>query len=217
MNSSPASGYETEESEWRADAKRYGSLIGDVELRGCDIPDNEDASALVTAGALVLASTMFIDELLDDIRLLAEVGGTVADHDGSFLALEELPPQLAHHYDGRFARKFLIAAVGVTKGLTAARWRPPACVAEALAMHVIVARTTDLLLDHGVLNDQQAKNLGAQFQDVIFDDTDFEFLYRPEAEDEANQHADVWRSVSVQSWFQPASTEGIHPFLVDTP
>lgn len=58
--------------------------------------ENDDHTAALGAGALVVVSTIFIDEVMGDIATLARDGGAVADDDSQFLALAELPGAVHH-------------------------------------------------------------------------------------------------------------------------
>jgi hypothetical protein len=198
-----------EEAAWR---RRVIGRAAAVQAFDADDFGGGDVAA-IAAGALAVASTIFIDEVIEDITTLAHRGGTVADSDGAFLAFAELPPRFAHHYDGRFARKFLVATVAVTGRLVAARWEWPACVAEALALHVVVRRAGELLTDHECLDEQLARDVYAGFEDAAFEDADHELLYQPDLSGGA-----VTRRLSAGplSWFDPISTAAVHPFTVES-
>ena len=204
-----------DEAAWRAQVAGFAHSVCAFDPAVFEDTDDEDSEQTVAlaAGALVLASTMLIDEELEDIATLKQQAGTVASNGEMFLALGELPPRFANGYDGRFARKFLVATVIVIGRLSAPRWEPPACTAEALALHLVVRRAGDLLVDHGCLDEEQARSLYAGFEDAAFEDTDFERLYVDDLEETAGAHH-VREAANRQSWFEPTSEQPVHVFTV---
>jgi hypothetical protein len=140
-----------------------------------DPGDGDPESALLAAGALMMAATIVIDELFQDVRLLGR--DTVADSDEVFMVLE-LPERFARHYDGRFARNFLIAMIMVTGRLAEVEWTSPASVDEALALHVVVKRARVLLDMHELFDEQTLRRLYHGFDDAAYDDVDHEWLYQ---------------------------------------
>ncbi|NMO53448.1 hypothetical protein HH310_19945 [Actinoplanes sp. TBRC 11911] len=196
-----------------------------ASLRAFDAVDfagdggNDDQTAALAAGSLVVASKIFIDEVMEDIATLARDGGVVADDDSHFLALAELPPGFADRYDGRFARKFLVATVMVTGRMAAPHWKPPACLAEALALHIVVRRAQELLSDHGCLDGRQAHDLYAAFEDAAFEDLDHEWLYDAKLSG-LNAGADGTEQPRAADdrqllWFEATSETDIHSFLAE--
>lgn len=207
-----------DEAAWRSRVAGYASSVrafGPAAF-GAGADGDGDQSAALAAGALVAASTMFIDEQIEDITTLARLGGTVGSSPEMFLALGELPSLFAHCYDGRFARKFLVSTIMVTGRLSAPQWEQPACVAEALALHLIVKRAGDLLIDHGWLNQDDAEDLYAEIDDATLEDTDIECLYA-EGPDKSSGDAARHRDVDAASWtwFEPISQRAVHPFTID--
>jgi hypothetical protein len=164
----------------------------------------------------MFASTYVIDELFEDLKALAGDGGTVADGDG-FFVLDDLPERFARHYGARFAHKFLVATVSITGRLAAEQWAPPASVAEALALHLVVERAKWVLVDHEIVADGQVADLYADFQDAAFDDVDHELLYQAQAdgfEDDDDLNAQLGLAdMRVGSWFREidGSVASIHP------
>jgi hypothetical protein len=179
-------------------------------------------TGLLAAGALVFASTLVIDELFQDLETLADDNnGTVADSDGVFFVLEDLPERFAHHYNGRFARQFLVATVMVTGRLSDDDWASPASVGEALALHVVVERARDLLVEHDLLDEEAVRQLYDGFEQAAFDDVDHEWLYRHDLdgfEDDLEFKAHLGPTdMRIGSWFrQIVNVDGyVHPFAVD--
>ncbi|BEL12816.1 hypothetical protein Q0Z83_110070 [Actinoplanes sichuanensis] len=208
------------EVDWRVEVLRHAVLLRAFEPDVFVVEEEKGEAAGLAAGALVLASTYVIDELFEDLRTLAENGGTVADNDG-FLVLEDLPPRFAHHYDGRFARKFLVATVAITGRLSAEQWSSPASVAEALALHVVTERAKYLLIDHGFVTKEQVRDFYSGFQDAAFDDVDHELLYQGNA-DGFEEDDDISTQLGladmrIGSWFEEfdGSDASVHPFTID--
>ncbi|MFG1709493.1 hypothetical protein ACFLIM_40525 [Nonomuraea sp. M3C6] len=96
-----------------------------------------EESATLAAGALMAATSVLIDHVMEDAETLASEDTTAADDPG-LMALHGLPPQYALRYDARFARKFAVATISITARLTDENWRGPACVAEQLALRLLV-------------------------------------------------------------------------------
>jgi len=208
-----------EEADWRARVAGYADSMQafDPAIFRSDDDEVDGQTAALAAGALIVASTMLIDELLEDITTMAPFGH--ADRAGlnRLLALGELPPQFADRYDGRFARKFLVAAVLIIGRFSAPRWEPPCSFAEALALHIVVQRAKALLVDHGCLDEQQAQDLYAGFEDAAFEDGDHEWLDQA-ARTTGREGAGAATSpeVVLQSWFEPFLGTRTHPFLAES-
>jgi len=205
-----------DEAAWRARVAGYARSVRAFAPADLDDSDGGDGDqAALAAGALVLASTMLIDEAIEDIATLMQQGGTVASNGDMFLALGELPPRFADGYDGRFARKFLVATVTVTGRLSAPQWEPPTCTAETLALHLVVRRAGDLLVDHGCLDEQQARSLYAGFEEAAFEDGDFERLYMEGLEETADTHHAGEADAIPQTWFEPKTEQPAHVFTIE--
>jgi hypothetical protein len=93
-------------------------------------------AAELAAGALVHSIGPMLDTLFDDAELLRSAATTADRCDP--VVLDGLPPRFADRYDSCFARRFLVAAVSVTGRLTRPGWEPPACVAEELALRLLI-------------------------------------------------------------------------------
>lgn len=206
-----------DEAAWAERVAGYARTIRAFDAAAFD-PADEQRAALA-AGALTVASTMFIDELIEDINTLAERGATVASSRECLLALGELPWRLAAGYGGRFARKFLVAAIMVTGRLSASKWTRPACLAEALALHLVVRRAEQLLLDHGHIDEEEQGQLYADFEARVLDGFDLALLY-PFGLGEYGGGEDLIPrdlvDAALLSWFSPVSQRGIHLFMIDT-
>jgi len=177
--------------------------------------DSDDESARLLAGALVEAATLTIDFLFEDIRELGK--RRVADSGDLFLVLSELPERFANQYDGLFARKFLVALVTITGRLAAEQWSPPASIAEALALQVVIEQARCLLVDHEVVNQKEARDLYAEFEEAAFDDTDHQLIYGASSAT-GDGAVEFTIGVPVDSWFQqiPNAAATVHPFTIDS-
>jgi hypothetical protein len=109
----------------------------------------------------------------------------------------------------------------ITGRMSDDEWVPPASVAEALALHVVVEQARNLLVEHDVCDEDEARHLYNGFEDAAFDDVDHEWLYRNDLdgfEDDPDFTAQFGPTdMRVGSWFrQIANAEGhVHPFSVD--
>jgi hypothetical protein len=216
-----------EEIDWRQYVIDHASQLRAFDLDVFDTSDSDDESsgeepddtAKLAAGALIFASSLVIDELFQDIKTLAENNGSVADSDDVFMVLDDLPERFAQHYNGRFARQFLVATVMITARLTAEEWTPPASIAEALALHIVVENAKVLLDGHDLLDDDVSlEHLFNGFDDAAYEDVDHELLYRRDL-DGFEDDQDITSSLRmadmrVGAWFHPLadSDATVHPF-----
>ena len=209
------------EVDWRTWTKDHAKLVRAFEP-ATFAADGDEETARLAAGALVMAATQVIDELFEDIETLArDGGGAVADSDGAYFVLEDLPERFAHQYNGRFARSFQVATVMVTGRLSAEQWMPPASVAEALALHLVIQQAQYLLVEHELVDRDQARELYLGLADAAFEDIDHEWLYRADMDGFENDEEFAARfgttDMRVQSWFQPTGDgpAHVHAFSVD--
>jgi hypothetical protein len=219
-----------EEIDWRQYVIDHASQLRAFDLDVFDTSDGEDDeasdedaddTAKLAAGALIFASSLVIDELFQDIKTLAENNGSVADSDDVFMVLDDLPERFAQHYTGRFARQFLVATVMITARLTADEWTPPASIAEALALRIVVENAKVLLDGHDLLDDDVSlEYLYNGFDDAAYEDVDHELLYRRDLDgfedDEEITSSLRLADMRVESWFNPLadSDAAVHPFSV---
>jgi len=168
--------------------ERHDQLVNEAELiqaLGTDAFGTEDGvtpeQARLVAGALAEAVVIMIDELFEDVKALDEDDTTADEHD-ELLVLDELPPAFTDQYSAWFAKRFLMATVIVGERLTDAEWAPPACAAEALALHLLKTRAQDELLGAGVLDEDVLKRAFAAFDEHAFEDMEHEALYAEDAE-----------------------------------
>ncbi|MCA2218050.1 hypothetical protein [Jidongwangia harbinensis] len=207
------------ELDWRRWTMDHAKLVRAFEP--ATFADGAEDTPLLAAGALIMAATQIIDELFQDIETLATDGGSVADSEGAYFVLEDLPQLFAHQYNGRFARNFHVATVMVTGRLSAEQWTPPASVGEALALHLVIQRAQHLLVDHELLDRDEARELYLGFEDAAFEDIDHEWLYRADMDGFENDKEFAARfgatDMRVQSWFQPTGNgpAHVHAFSIE--
>jgi hypothetical protein len=129
-----------------------------------------------------------------------------------------LPSRYEHYYDGRFARAWATTVALVGWKLAQPGDVTLACVAEELALYVLIRQAQVLLDLREAENDEQA---WSDFQDRLFEDEDFLFLFNPELDgieetEWAREHAVV--GLKFSEWFQPfdpASHGAPHPLSLD--
>ncbi|WP_340377290.1 hypothetical protein U5640_20900 [Streptomyces sp. SS7] len=148
----------------------FGVLDGE---EGLAVPPE---SARLAAGALVHATDVLVDELFEDVQVLTQEDATVAECEGPLWHLERLPDRYALQYDAPFARRFLVTAVALTTRFTDGSFQRLGCVAEGLALRLLLSRTTTILELHDLLDDDVAAALDA-LTDHLYEDMDHEYLY----------------------------------------
>ena len=124
-----------------------------------------------------------------------------------------LPSGYRLRYTEAFLRSFFVTLLTVAYKL--AQPTPPtpllSCMAETLALHVLVAESSALLEERGI------EPQFGDFEDEVYEDLDHEYLYRPEfdgIEDSEVGAAHGIGHLSFDEWFEPfrnAST-AVHPY-----
>ncbi|MBF9066870.1 hypothetical protein [Streptacidiphilus fuscans] len=204
---------------------------------GADAPDAEDVpdagdttdaaherdraaaeDAALAAGALVYSIDILIDELFADIEALGD-GPNAAECENGLLQLEGLPPQFAHLYTPRFARKLLVTAVNLTDRICRPGFVRPNCVAEELLLRLLLEATEATLDLHGLLDPGVRKALLA-FQASVYETLDHEWLYaQPEADplgDGSAAGSPEFAPSSIDAWFTPFDSDRpVHPYTTD--
>lgn len=185
--------------------------------------------ALLAAGALIHAVRVITDEIFYDEMALA-VNNANVDEAADLLVLDELPSCYYRRYDARFARAFLLASAAVATRLTEPEWVPPRCVAEALALRLIIREARALLADAQLVDWDAGEPLFSAFADLAFADATYERLYdvettlpaaqQPRTDDEAKVE-DKLRAggLAFEQWFRLSAgggaepTGSLHPYL----
>ncbi|GLB69315.1 hypothetical protein [Arthrobacter mangrovi] len=169
--------------------------------------------ARVLAGLLWHAGASMIDELFNDLDLLRGREPTARDIDETYV-LDNLPPQYAHHYDARFAARFLAVCTDLTMNL-AAGWKEPSCVAQELGLRCLLAEAEflaeDLELEADLPPDWVAmlEQFFLRFADsmMLFDPAMDGFENDPEASPQGAP------SMKFEDWFKPFGPDNhVPPF-----
>jgi hypothetical protein len=100
----------------------------------------------------------------------------VAECDQPLWLLDDLPPRYALQYDVRFARRFLVTAIALTTRFTEGSFQQLSCVAEELALRLLLTTAEVTLQTFGLLSDEVSAALEC-FADVVYEDLDHEWLY----------------------------------------
>lgn len=166
-----------------------------------------------------------VDHALDELGVVEEAELSGEDLDWNTLPLMgRLPPRYQHRYTPQMLRPFVVCLVTVT-GKMADPDRVGSgmcsCVGEELAAH-LVANAAGWLL----AADRQDR--GASVADVDFspleslwfEDTDVEWLYRPELDGiEADEEVEAELGVAhlvPERWFEPFAGHVVHPYVTPT-
>ena len=193
----------------------------DVEAE--DEGEREEAltQARFVAGALFQASVAVVDQLFIDLDTLTRDGTTetVADApDDVFFVLGGLPSRYADQYDALFTQRLIIAMADVTRRLTIG-WEPLACVAEELALRLILD-TTEVQLD--LADVELDEGWRATIEEHLFEDPDHEILFdaqtpgRDEVADEALRAGPDSAPMGFSYWFTPFNADRrLPPYLVE--
>ncbi len=176
------------------------------------------ADARLAAGALVYGTDLLLDELFQDVCALDEDGGSVADCDEPMWLLDELPRRYALRYDARFARRFLVTAIALTTRFTQGTFEQPSCVAEELALRLLL-REAEIALDlFGLLDDGVSLALEC-FADSVYEDMNHEWLYDDSMDGIDESPAGAYLGVApmgISRWFTPfAAGRYVHPYAAD--
>lgn len=196
----------------------------------------EDAE--LAAGALVWGMDVLLDELFQDAHALDREETSVAEYDGPMWLLDELPPRYALQYDAGFARRFLVTAIALTTRLTDGSFHELGCVAEELALRLLLHEARVTLGTFGLLDKGVSSALEC-FADLVYEDMDHEWLYDDEMggidENETGKAAEAGEAgeaseavgitpitpitpMGITSWFTPFNKDRyVHPYAADEP
>jgi hypothetical protein len=198
------------------DARWFTALPADllvVEVLA-DLPEREQEAArrraTALAGCLVQAAGLVTDQLFEDVEALAGVEEPDHDDIADTWILSSLPPRLAGRYGSDFARRFLVATVDVTARLTAG-WTPLACVAQELALRVLLDQT-ELVAE--LADVELSEGWRKHLEEHLFEDLDHEMLYDPSLdgiEDDPSAQPPGTASMRFEDWFTPFNEERTLP------
>jgi hypothetical protein len=173
-------------------------MTGFAEAWAEYLPDNHRRALY---SALYMLSDEFFDYDLDD-----------EDHEFRQL----LPRKYLHSYTPLFLKKFYVTllTVGYKLALPEESDTLIACTAEELALHVLIEEASALLELEGIEADFVA------FEDVIYQDVDFEYLYEPENDGIEDSEVGVEMGIGnlhFSEWFKPFlnASMPVHPYCQD--
>lgn len=175
--------------------------------------------ARFVAGGLFQASVAVVDQLFIDLDTLTRDGSTqtVADApDDVFFVLGGLPERYTDRYDALFTQRLIVAMTDVTRRLTVG-WEPLACVAQELALRLILDATevqldmADVELDPGWREAVEAE---------LFEDPDHEVLFDPQTpagvDEEMLRVRPDSAPLGFAYWFTPFNRDRhLPPYLVE--
>ncbi|MFH9422399.1 hypothetical protein [Streptomyces sp. NPDC017529] len=178
----------------------------------------EDAK--LAAGALVYGIHLLVDELFQDVQALAQTRTNVAECERPLWLLDELPDRYALQYNAQFARRFLVTAVAMTTRFTHGSFQQLSCLAEELALRLLLREASVSLETFGLMGEGVAAALEA-FSANVYEDMDHEWLYDDSMdgidEDVAGEAIGV-APVVIGSWFAPFDKgRYVHPYAGDAP
>lgn len=180
----------------------------------------DPADAQLAAGALVWATDVMLDELFGDIETLTEEDAVAADCEGPLLQLDNLPSRYALQYDVHFARRFLVTTTAMTGRFAHGIFESLSCVAEELALRLLLIEAEVTLDTFGLLDDGVSTALDC-FKDAVFEDLDHEWLYDHSMDGIDDSPAgDALRiaPMDLPSWFKPFNAgRPVHPYAADEP
>ena len=161
--------------------------------------------AQMLAGLLWHAAAAMTDELFNDIDLLRGRAPTAADVDETYV-ISNLPPQFAHHYDARFAARFLAVCTDLSMNL-AAGWKEPSCVAQELAVRCLLA-DAEFLAEELDLDAELPPDWLAMLEDAFLKFADSMMLFDPAMdgfENDPGASPEGAPSMKFEDWFKPFS------------
>ncbi|MDX3802596.1 hypothetical protein [Streptomyces sp. AK04-3B] len=179
--------------------------------------DGRGAAGLA-AGALVHATDTLVDKLFEDLQVLTQEDAAVAECEGPLWHLEHLPDRYALQYDARFARRFLVTVIAMTTRFTDGSFQRLSCVAEGLALRLLLNETTTTLERYRLLDDDVSAALDA-FADHVYEGMGHQWLYDDALGVSDGASADAGpraAPLAFRSWFTPFDEGGYaHPSAVD--
>jgi hypothetical protein len=150
----------------------------------------------------ILSDEFFEDDLESDENIFREM----------------LPEKYISYYSPMFLKRFYATflTVGYKLALPKRSDTMIACTAEELALHILISEASEILEAHGVEVD-----FGA-FEDTIYQDVDFEFLYESEHDwikDSRVQSEMGFAYLHPSEWFKPFDNASmpVHPYCQDNP
>lgn len=175
-------------------------------------PDAGDfsASTLLT-GALMWSYETLVDSLFEDI-VFQRNGGTAIEET---LCLAQLPEAFQEHYTSGFTQRLLAVTMDLGHSLVAG-FSHPSCVAQELALRLVFNRME--LLEDLYTELELPDDWRSMLEDLMFEDTDHEFLYDPSmlgiGSDPKFAHMRVV-NLDIADWFTPFADSTVNPYAHD--
>ena len=127
-----------------------------------------------------------------------------------------LPERLEHHYTEVLYRGMLVAIANVGGQLADTDAPLLRCLADEMALHVIMEHAGVWLKGRGELDEGWS-----DYEECVFEDTDFELLYDPAWDGIEDPDSDIARQTGMahlypKDWFKAfRSNEPVHPYYAD--
>jgi hypothetical protein len=166
-----------------------------------------------------LAATLLLDDVLTCV-----VDGTT----DMSIALDKLPRGFRPRI-GKDLRRWSVAFTVAGAKLTEARPRPPASVAEALAMHGILSFAANILADGPAfglptgLPRERVEDLQMRVEEALFEDQDFLLLHSGAMDGIGSEPEEpIGRmlgtvNLAYADWFRALPGQDTHPYFDDVP
>lgn len=172
--------------------------------------------------ALEDAITWSVDHALGDLAAIEQADSADEAIDWSDLAfLSGLPARYRHVYTPLFAKQFVVCLVVATHKMADPERIGEgmlSCVAEEFAAHLVIEEAKGLLAadrqERGL--DDEGIDFGGAYE-LMFEDTDFEWLYDPEM-DGVERDPTLVSELGVahldfEKWFTPFSKRQVHSYV----
>jgi len=127
-----------------------------------------------------------------------------------------LPERLERHYTEVLYRGILVAVANVGGQFADTDAPRLRCLADEMALHVIIEHAGVWLEDHGELDEGWGI-----YEECVFEDTDFELLYDPAWDGIEDPDSDIARpegmaNLHPKDWFKPfRPADPVHPYYAD--
>lgn len=175
-------------------------------------PEADDFSTnTLLTGALMWSYETLVDSLFEDI-VFQRNGGTAIEET---LCLAQLPEAFQEHYTSGFTQRLLAVTMDLGHSLVAG-FSHPSCVAQELALRLVFNRME--LLEDLYTELELPDDWRSMLEDLMFEDTDHEFLYDPSmlgiGSDPKFAHMRVV-NLDIADWFTPFVDSTVNPYAHD--
>lgn len=127
------------------------------------------------------------------------------------------PSRYALRYDGQFARRFLVTVIAMTTRFTHGTFTQLSCVAEELALRLLLNEAKVCLETFGLLDDGVEQALDC-LADLVYEDMDHEWLYDDGIDDSPVGEILRIAPMGLADWFRPFNEgRSVHPYALETP